>query len=109
VRQLENTSRWLTVMATGHEITLDDLPHDLKEAADNNDQSWQVLLQQNIMQRLKRGDSRILDDITPLVESIALKEALQKTSGRKKDAAELLGWGRNTLTRKLKEFDEKEY
>jgi two-component system nitrogen regulation response regulator GlnG len=109
VRQLENTSRWLTVMATGHEITLDDLPHDLKETADNNDQSWQVLLQQNVMQRLKRGDSRILDDITPLVESIALKEALQKTSGRKKDAAELLGWGRNTLTRKLKEFDEKEY
>jgi len=107
VRQLENTSRWLTVMATGHEITLDDLPQDLKETAENNsDQSWQALLKQHIAQSLKRGDSRILDDITPLVEKIALKEALQKTGGRKKDAAELLGWGRNTLTRKLKEFEK---
>lgn len=104
VRQLENTSRWLTVMATGHEITLDDLPQDLKESTENNDQNWQLMLQQHIAQCLKRGDSRILDDITPLIESIALKEALQKTGGRKKDAAELLGWGRNTLTRKLKEF-----
>ncbi len=107
VRQLENTSRWLTVMATGHKITFDDLPQDLKETADSNsDHSWQTLLKQHIAQRLKRGNSRILDDITPLVEKIALKEALQKTGGRKKDAAELLGWGRNTLTRKLKEFEK---
>ena len=108
VRQLENASRWLTVMATGLEITLDDLPQDLKATTDNKDQSWQMLLQQHIAQRLKRGDSRILDEIIPLVESIALKEALEKTSGRKKDAAELLGWGRNTLTRKLKDFNQKE-
>ena len=107
VRQLENASRWLTVMATGHEVTLEDLPQDLKNSEESSDNNWQTLLKQHITQRLSRGDLRILDDITPLLEGIALSAALEKTGGRKKDAAELLGWGRNTLTRKLKELDKK--
>jgi len=105
VRQLENASRWLTVMATGHEITLDDLPQDLKNSNADNNHNWESLLHQNIMQRLNRGDKRILDEVAPIFESIALNAALQKTGGRKKDAADLLGWGRNTLTRKLKELN----
>ena len=105
VRQLENVSRWLTVMATGRNITLDDLPRELKEATQSNEQNWQKLLQQHIALLLNRGDTRILDKLVPLIESIALNEALLKTNGRKKDAADLLGWGRNTLTRKLKEFN----
>ncbi len=67
--------------------------------------NWEALLYQNMLQRLNRGDIRILDEVTPKFETIALHAALQKTGGRKKDAAELLGWGRNTLTRKLKELD----
>jgi len=62
-------------------------------------------LQQYMTQCLERGDRRILDTLTPVFETIALNTALQKTGGRKKDAAELLGWGRNTLTRKLKELN----
>ncbi|PID33729.1 MAG: nitrogen regulation protein NR(I) [Thiotrichales bacterium] len=104
VRQLENVSRWLTVMATGHEITIEDLPQDLKKGGQKNESNWEALLYQHIVQRLNRGDCRILDEITPKFETIALNAALQKTGGRKKDAAELLGWGRNTLTRKLKEL-----
>ena len=105
VRQLENVSRWLTVMATGREITLEDLPQELKSKETQSSNDWEALLQKHIMQRLNRGDARILDDLTPVFEKIALDAALQKTSGRKKDAADLLGWGRNTLTRKLKELD----
>ncbi len=105
VRQLENVSRWLTVMATGREITMEDLPQDLKVKGDQSDSNWEALLYQNLLQRLNRGDMRILDEVTPKFETIALNAALQKTGGRKKDAAELLGWGRNTLTRKLKELD----
>ena len=105
VRQLENVSRWLTVMATGREITMEDLPQDLKVCDEENDSNWEALLFQNMLQRLNRGDKRILDEVTPKFETIALNAALQKTGGRKKDAAELLGWGRNTLTRKLKELD----
>ena len=108
VRQLENVSRWLTVMATGHEVTIEDLPQDLQQSDAINTNNWESLLHQYISQRLNRGDTRILDDITPKFESIALDAALQKTSGRKKDAADLLGWGRNTLTRKLKELHVKD-
>ncbi|MCF6190909.1 MAG: nitrogen regulation protein NR(I) [Cocleimonas sp.] len=105
VRQLENASRWLTVMATGHEITLDDLPQDLKNSDTDTNNSWESLLHQNMMQRLNRGDKRVLDEVSPIFEIIAINAALQKTGGRKKDAADLLGWGRNTLTRKLKELN----
>ena len=105
VRQLENLSRWLTVMAAGQEITIDDLPPDLQNSHNKIDADWEKLLFQNLMQRLNRGETRILDEISPKFESIALAAALEKTGGRKKDAAELLGWGRNTLTRKLKELD----
>ncbi len=104
VRQLENVSRWLTVMATGGEITMEDLPQDLKDSDNKSDIDWESLLFQNMMQRLNRGEKRILDEVTPKFERIALDAALQKTGGRKKDAADLLGWGRNTLTRKLKEL-----
>jgi len=106
VRQLENVSRWLTVMATGHEVSFDDLPPELQKSEASNTNNWENLLYQHISQCLNRGDKRILDNITPRFEAIALKAALQKTGGRKKDAANLLGWGRNTLTRKLKDLKD---
>ena len=108
VRQLENVSRWLTVMATGQEVTIEDLPPDLLDSHNKTDIDWEKLLFQNITQRLNRGETRILDTVTPKFESIALAAALEKSGGRKKDAAELLGWGRNTLTRKLKELNTTE-
>jgi two-component system nitrogen regulation response regulator GlnG len=109
VRQLENISRWLMVMASGREITLDDLPPDLRkqsESGDSGSHDWQKLLSEHIRQRLIKGETRILDELTPEFERIAMSAAMQQTGGRKKDAADLLGWGRNTLTRKLKELDE---
>ncbi len=104
VRQLDNISRWLTVMATSKEITLDDLPQDIKNSANTNSNNWEQVLHQHLTQRLNSGELRILDEITPTFEAIALNAALQKTGGMKKEAAELLGWGRNTLTRKLKDL-----
>lgn len=108
VRQLENISRWLMVMATGREITMDDLPPDLRtqtESGERNSHDWQKLLSEHITQRFVRGETRILDELTPVFERIAMSAAMQQTGGRKKDASDLLGWGRNTLTRKLKELD----
>jgi two-component system nitrogen regulation response regulator GlnG len=105
VRQLENISRWMTVMAAGRDVAMDDLPpelFDVQKTVSSGD--WRTLLAQEIQQRLEAGESRILDDLVPEFERLALEVALQKTAGRKKDAAELLGWGRNTLTRKLKEI-----
>ena len=105
VRQLDNVSRWLMVMATGHEITRDDLPEELVEPKKSRKISWESLLQQHIQQRLDNGETQILNQLTPLFEGIALRTALEKTSGKKKEAADLLGWGRNTLARKMKEMN----
>ena len=100
------------VMASGREITMDDLPADLRlenvaeeSGMISSSKDWQHLLHQHISQRLERGETRILDSLTPVFEGIAVSAAMRKTGGRKKDASDLLGWGRNTLTRKLKELN----
>lgn len=117
VRQLENTCRWLTVMITGREVYPEDLPSELKQIPiDKNGEThphtlerlavhhWDELLGQWAVQKLKNGEMKILDIATPMFERTLINAALQQTRGRKRHAAELLGWGRNTLTRKLKEL-----
>ena len=111
VRQLENVCRWLTVMASGQEILLADLPTELLtpepetlpvgEAVGN----WQQLLRAWVATRLSRGEVDILAEALPQFEKILLETALEHTQGHKQEAARLLGWGRNTLTRKLKELE----
>ena len=51
----------------------------------------------------------ILNDALPQFERTLLLSALSYTKGHKQDAARLLGWGRNTLTRKLKELGIEEF
>ncbi|MEH6551900.1 MAG: nitrogen regulation protein NR(I) [Pseudomonadales bacterium] len=106
VRQLENTCRWLTVMAAGREILLDDLPPELKqnEVSSNTDNDWQQDLKLWAEKELRQGHDKILEQAVPSFERIMINAALNHTQGRKRDAAELLGWGRNTLTRKIKEL-----
>jgi two-component system nitrogen regulation response regulator GlnG len=106
VRQLENTCRWLTVMAPSQDIRIDDLPPELR-AADGEPgtaEKWQDGLRRLIEQSLARGESNILEQLNPEFERILLQAALNHTRGHKQDAAKKLGWGRNTLTRKLKEL-----
>ena len=110
VRQLENTCRWLTVMASGQEILPQDLPPELfkepvtQAAAGANTQDWQSALRLWLDQRLSQGESDLLTEIQPAFERILLETALEHTQGHKQEAAKRLGWGRNTLTRKLKEL-----
>ena len=108
VRQLENTCRWLTVMASSREIHLSDLPPELQTTqADNVDapqQNWETMLQRWVEKQLATGRSDLLADAMPRFERILIETALGKTGGRRQDAAKLLGWGRNTLTRKIKEL-----
>lgn len=108
VRQLENTARWLTVMASGKEIYPQDLPPELEAgttgvAADTG--NWQSLLKAWAQQRLQTGASDLTGEAMPAFETALIEAALGATGGRKQEAAKLLGWGRNTLTRKLKELD----
>lgn len=107
VRQLENTCRWLTVMAAGREVLKSDLPPELLEAesaATVPANDWEPCLRRWIARELAAGGRGVLDRATPAFERAAIETALEHTGGRKRDAAELLGWGRNTLTRKIQEL-----
>jgi two-component system nitrogen regulation response regulator GlnG len=109
VRQLENTCQWLAVMTTGQTVHLSDLPAELlnenqvSDTAGSSD--WKQTLSTKIQQKLLAGETQIASTTIAQVEKILIDAALQKTKGRKNDAAKLLGWGRNTLTRKIKELE----
>lgn len=112
VRELENTCRRLTVMAPGREIQPEDLPSDLLRErvgvgkVENMGQSWQQGLALWADEAIARGDTPLLDLAVPVFEKVMIATALKATGGRKHEAAALLGWGRNTLTRKLKLQDK---
>ncbi len=110
VRQLENTARWLTVMATTREIQLDDLPSELLSSEKSTEtKNWEQALIQYAKHCLANQTLPLLDHITPIYEKIMITTALAHTTGKKAEAAELLGIGRNTLTRKVKELNIEEY
>ncbi len=106
VRQLENTCRWLTVMAAGREVHVADLPPELMEQEHSGPTAtqWQEQLRGWADQELSLGKRNLLDVAVPTFERIMIETALKHTHGRRRDAALLLGWGRNTLTRKIKEL-----
>lgn len=106
VRQLENVCRWLTVMAPSQELHVDDLPSELREpdAAVLGADTWQQALRNWADTRLAAGGEAVLREALPSFERILIETALARAGGHKQDAARLLGWGRNTLTRKMKEL-----
>jgi two-component system nitrogen regulation response regulator GlnG len=110
VRQIENICRWLTVMSPGQVIHIEDLPPELQrggqERSSSND--WVEVLRRWAERQLAQGDVGLLDRATPQFERVMIETALRKSGGRRQDAAKLLGWGRNTLTRKIKELGMEE-
>ena len=130
VRELENLCRWLTVMAPGREVVLEDLPLELRRQAPTGQASsadtpigvsapdtasatdspeangaWDDALAVWADQALAAGQAHLLDEAVPRLERVMIRAALAHTHGHRQDAARLLGWGRNTLTRKIKELD----
>ncbi|MBB5020070.1 two-component system nitrogen regulation response regulator GlnG [Chitinivorax tropicus] len=108
VRQLENVCHWLTVMAPGQHVEIADLPPEIREnQADTSSghTNWVAALENEAKQRLSRGESGIIDDLTRQFEKTLILTALSHTGGRRIEAAGLLGLGRNTLTRKIQELD----
>ena len=107
VRQLENICSLLTVMGSSKEILPTDLPDELlKPSKQLNDiANWQQALTAWAQQQFKAGAKDILINTLPEFETILLQQALKYTNGHKQQAAKLLGWGRNTLTRKLAKID----
>ena len=110
VRQLENVCHWLTVMAPGQNVDVVDLPPELKEDTSKTitANSWQEALAQEVSDALNRGEQNVLEARTKDFERVMIVKALQHTDGRRIEAANQLGMGRNTLTRKIQELDIKE-
>ncbi|MCZ2723618.1 nitrogen regulation protein NR(I) [Marinomonas sp. 15G1-11] len=106
VRQLENTCRWLIVMASSREVLVEDLPPELLITSPNEQSfsSWEDALKTWVDHVLGQGQKDILNEAVPKFEKIMIETALTHTAGRRRDASLLLGWGRNTLTRKIKEL-----
>jgi two-component system, NtrC family, nitrogen regulation response regulator GlnG len=107
VRQLENICHWLTVMAPGARIEAADLPPELRgrgTAAGDADGNWRHALDRELAQALSRGERAIGDRLVKEFEKTLILRALQHTGGRRMEAAQWLGWGRNTLTRKIQEL-----
>ena len=109
VRQLENVCHWLTVMAPGQNIDIKDLPPELKNHDVHKEvlANWKDALKQEVQLALNKNQKDILTDLNQTFEKILIEEALSFTKGRRIEAAEMLGLGRNTLTRKVKELNIK--
>nr|VFJ58456.1 MAG: nitrogen metabolism transcriptional regulator, NtrC, Fis family [Candidatus Kentron sp. FW] len=105
VRQLENLCHWLTVMGSSTQVQLRDLPPELRRTCDEPavGEQWEVMLQQWARKRLVAGDAMLMDTAVSRLEQVLIEATLHHTGGRRHDAARLLGWGRNTLTRKIKD------
>ena len=113
IRQLENTCRYITVMAPSTSITIDDIPDEVKniEMVTNGSTQvngldanidWEVTLSDHIKSVLQ--DQKDLTNLSKELEKILLQEALKASNGRRIDAAKILGLGRNTITRKIKDL-----
>jgi len=105
VRQLENVCHWLTVMAPGQNVDVADLPPELKgEPTAQVAGNWLGALEKELETRLNHGESSIMDTLVADFERACIVKALAHTGGRRIEAANLLGLGRNTLTRKIQEL-----
>ena len=102
VRQVVNTARRLSVTAPGSVVKLEDLPSEIGRSTQANSSKWTLSLAEWADSRLNANDTDLLADALPQFERTLIRAALAHSDGHRQEAARLLGWGRNTLTRKMK-------
>jgi len=109
IRELENMCRWITVMAPATMVSVEDLPKELSTTNDNQShqtvQDWESALGTAVQKKLNMGQQDVLEDLLKRFEATLLTVALEYTDGHRQNAAKVLGWGRNTLTRKMKDLN----
>jgi len=110
VRQLENVCHWLTVMSPGKTVNIGDLPSELKNepvSINDDSMSWEQALHKNITKEIMESTPNIHELFIGIAEKVLIEAALLQSKGRKSDAANILGIGRNTITRKIQELNIK--
>lgn len=115
VRQLENTCRWLTVMASGKEILFDDLPPEMlsgqserlvvSSSGSQDTGEWTELFERWLDDELSQGKSGIIKQAQAEFEKTLINVALRHSNGHRQQAAKRIGWGRNTISRKIQELN----
>jgi two-component system nitrogen regulation response regulator GlnG len=97
----------MLIMSVGNEILPADLPAEISQikVSPDTSQNWQTLFQQTIEQQLKSGQINLYKNTLPEIEKTLITAALTHTNGHRQEAAQLLGIGRNTLTRRIKELE----
>jgi len=106
IRELVNICRRLSVLAPGSEIRAEDLPQEIGGEASSAGAvtDWAKALAGWADREVSSGAHALLERAQPEFERVLIRAALKRTQGRRHEAAKLLGWGRNTLSRKLKEL-----
>jgi len=107
VRQLENVCHWLTVMSAGKTVNIGDLPSELKNEPvhiNGGSMSWKEALHKIVTKEIMGATPNIHELFISMAEKILIEAALHHSKGRKADAANILGIGRNTITRKIQEL-----
>ena len=111
VRQLENLCHWLTVMAPGQTVDVADLPQELREQAGRGQEGagvggaeWLVSLATEATRLIGQAPGTVFDTLSRDFERTLIRQALAATGGRRIEAAQILGIGRNTITRKIQEL-----
>ncbi|RME35381.1 MAG: nitrogen regulation protein NR(I) [Gammaproteobacteria bacterium] len=106
VRQLQNVCRWVTVMAPSEVVLAEDLPPELEQEDDGAEPAggWEQALARWLELQAAAGTRELATPVIAQVERLLIEAALRRTGGHRQEAARLLGWGRNTLTRKIREL-----
>ena len=105
VRQLENTCYWIALMAPTQNVKLEDLPGEIistEQSPQSQDDGWKSGFSQWLSEIYKSNSENMLEIIEPTLDKVMIDFALEKTGGKKQEAAKILGLGRNTLTKKIK-------
>lgn len=105
VRQLENICYWIALMAPTQSVKLEDLPNDVNNqelSLENTNSNWQVGYSQWLEEIYQSNPENMLELIEPAIDKLMIDFALNKTGGKKQEAAKVLGLGRNTLSKKIK-------
>ena len=105
VRQLENICYWIALMAPTQNVKLEDLPGEIisnDQPSQTPGDDWQSGFSQWLSEIYQSKSENMLEIIEPALDKVMIDFALEKTGGKKKEAAKVLGLGRNTLTKKIK-------
>ncbi len=105
VRQLENTCYWIALMAPTQNVKLEDLPTEIisnEQSPQTQINDWQTGFSQWLGEVYQSNPENMLETIEPELDKIMINFALEKTGGKKQEAAKVLGLGRNTLSKKIK-------